>query len=52
MSRSHNRWLSWCETQHEEILADHPYRERKDMMQALCYAAGHAEEREVVLAIM
>ena len=34
----------------EELLADYPYLEREDVMQALRYAAWRAEEREVVLA--
>ena len=34
----------------EEILADFPYLEREDVLQALRYAAWRAEEREVVLA--
>jgi uncharacterized protein (DUF433 family) len=34
----------------EEILADYPYLERDDVMQALQYAAWRSEEREVVLA--
>jgi uncharacterized protein (DUF433 family) len=34
----------------EEILSDHPYLEREDIMQALRYAAWRAEEREVELA--
>lgn len=34
----------------EQILADYPYLEREDIMQALRYAAWRAEEREVVLA--
>ena len=34
----------------EEILADYPYLEREDIMQALRYAAWRVEEREVVLA--
>ena len=34
----------------EEILADYPYLEREDIMQALCYAAWRAEEREIILA--
>jgi uncharacterized protein (DUF433 family) len=34
----------------EEILADHPYLEREDVLQALRYAAWLAEEREVTLA--
>ena len=34
----------------EEILADYPYLEREDIMQALRYAAWLAEEREVMLA--
>ena len=34
----------------EQILADYPYLEREDIMQALLYAAWRAEEREVTLA--
>lgn len=34
----------------EDLLADYPYLERADIMQALQYAAWLAEEREVVLA--
>lgn len=34
----------------DEILADYPYLEREDIMQALRYAALRAEEREVILA--
>ncbi|MBI5658612.1 MAG: DUF433 domain-containing protein [Nitrosomonadales bacterium] len=34
----------------DEILADYPYLEREDIMQALCYAAWRSEEREVTLA--
>lgn len=34
----------------DEILADYPYLEREDIMQALRYAAWLAEEREVTLA--
>jgi len=34
----------------DEILADYPYLEREDIMQALRYAAWLAEERDVVLA--
>lgn len=33
----------------EEILADYPYLEREDVMQALRYAAWRAEEREVII---
>ncbi len=33
----------------EDILADYPYLEREDVMQALRYAAWRAEEREVTL---
>ena len=33
----------------EELLADYPYLEREDILQALRYAAWRAEEREVVL---
>ncbi|MDR0673757.1 MAG: DUF433 domain-containing protein [Zoogloeaceae bacterium] len=34
----------------DDILADYPYLEREDILQALRYAAWRAEEREVVLA--
>lgn len=34
----------------EDVLADYPYLEREDIMQALRYAAWRAEEREVDLA--
>lgn len=34
----------------DELLADYPYLEREDVMQALRYAAWRAEEREVRLA--
>jgi len=34
----------------EDILADYPYLEHEDILQALRYAAWRAEEREVVLA--
>jgi uncharacterized protein (DUF433 family) len=34
----------------EELLADYPYLEREDIMQALRYAAWRAEEREIDLA--
>ena len=34
----------------EELLADYPYLEREDVLQALRYAAWLAEEREVTLA--
>jgi uncharacterized protein (DUF433 family) len=34
----------------EDVLADYPYLEREDIMQALRYAAWRAEEREVVLS--
>ena len=33
----------------EELLADYPYLERDDILQALRYAAWLAEEREVTL---
>lgn len=33
----------------EELLADYPYLEREDVLQALRYAAWLAEEREVTL---
>jgi len=31
----------------EEVLAEYPYLEREDVLQALAYAAWRAEEREV-----
>lgn len=34
-----------------DILADYPYLEREDIMQALRYAAWRAEERELMLAV-
>ncbi len=34
----------------EKILADYPYLEREDILQALKYAAWRAEEREIVIA--
>ena len=34
----------------EEILADYPYLEREDILQAFRYAAWRADEREVLLA--
>lgn len=34
----------------DDVLADFPYLEREDVLQALRYAAWRAEEREVVLA--
>lgn len=34
----------------DEVLADYPYLQREDILQALRYAAWRAEEREVVLA--
>ena len=33
-----------------EILADYPYLEREDVLQALRYAAWRSEEREIILA--
>ncbi len=33
----------------DEVLADYPYLEREDILQALRYAAWRSEEREVVL---
>jgi uncharacterized protein (DUF433 family) len=35
----------------EEVLEDYPYLERKDISEALAYAAWRAEEREVPLAL-
>ena len=34
----------------DELLADFPYLEREDIMQALRYAAWLAQEREIVLS--
>lgn len=34
----------------EDVLAEYPYLEREDILQALSYAAWRAEEREVPLA--
>ena len=34
----------------EALLADYPYLEREDVLQALRYAARRSEEREVLLA--
>ncbi len=34
----------------EEILADYPYLDREDILQALRYAAWRSEEREVMLS--
>ena len=31
----------------DEVLADYPYLEREDILEALAYAAWRAEEREV-----
>jgi len=33
----------------EELLAEYPYLEREDILQALRYAAWRTEEREIVL---
>ena len=33
----------------DEVLADYPYLEREDIMQAFRYAAWRSEEREVIL---
>jgi len=34
----------------EQVLADYPYIEQEDVLQALRYAAWRADDREVVLA--
>ena len=34
----------------DDLLADYPYLEREDILQALRYAAWRAEEREVLLS--
>ena len=33
----------------DELLADYPYLEREDVLQALRYAAWRSDEREIVL---
>ena len=35
----------------DEVLADYPYLEREDILEALSYAAWRAEEREVPLTL-
>ena len=35
----------------DQVLADYPYLEREDVLEALAYAAWRAEEREVPLAL-
>jgi uncharacterized protein (DUF433 family) len=35
----------------DEVLADYPYLEREDILEALSYAAWRVEEREVPLAL-
>jgi len=35
----------------DEVLADYPYLERDDILEALAYAAWRVEEREVPLAL-
>jgi len=35
----------------DEVLADYPYLEREDILEALAYAAWRAEEREVPLSL-
>lgn len=35
----------------ETILADYPYLEREDILQALRYAAWRANDREILLAV-
>ena len=34
----------------DDVLADYPYLEREDILQALRYAAWRSEEREIILA--
>lgn len=34
----------------EQVLADYPYLEREDVLQALRYAAWRSEDRELTLA--
>lgn len=40
-----------CGRSIDELLAEYPYLEREDILQALRYAAWRAEEREVPLAV-
>ena len=35
----------------DQVLADYPYLEREDILEALSYASWRAEEREVPLAL-
>jgi uncharacterized protein (DUF433 family) len=35
----------------DQVLADYPYLEREDILEALSYAAWRAEERELPLAL-
>jgi uncharacterized protein (DUF433 family) len=35
----------------DEVLADYPYLDREDILEALAYAAWRAEEREVPLSL-
>lgn len=35
----------------DQVLADYPYLEREDILQALRYAAWLSEDRELVLAV-
>jgi uncharacterized protein (DUF433 family) len=35
----------------DEVLADYPYLEREDILEALSYAAWRAEERELPLTL-
>ena len=35
----------------DELLADYPYLEREDILQALRYAAWRADEREITLSV-
>jgi uncharacterized protein (DUF433 family) len=35
----------------DEVLAEYPYLEREDVLEALAYAAWRSEEREVPLAL-
>ena len=34
----------------DELLADYPYLQREDVLQALRYAAWRSDEREIMLA--
>lgn len=45
-----DRESNWHGHSIDDVLADYPYLEREDILQALRYAAWRLEEREVELA--